>query len=257
MWAGLRRTALGRALLSPTVPPLAPLLLLALAARQALRIEELQAGAGRGGGGTTSGLDGYWAPDLRPLEYGAEQGALSTALQIAKWPFDRNWAHLTYDCRGKDCGVERFLIEVGANRRDVLQDEYPLAASKAFVLTFEPLLDKYAWLLQRHTEQDRISPPGRQHRRGLALPMAVGCAGRATFHVPDIDGCASVLPPTGTKELLAAQRTAVAQGGPKWKRMVSDLCAEARPPPHPRPNALRRRAAQAAEGLGPCCLLQT
>ena len=73
-------------------------------------------------------------------------------------------------------------------------------------LTFEPLLDKYAWLLQRHTEQDRISPPGRQHRRGLVLPMAVGCAGRATFHVPDIDGCASVLPPTGTKELLAAQR---------------------------------------------------
>ena len=63
----------------------------------------------------------------------------------------------------------------------------------------------------------------------MIAATTIGCAGRATFHVPDIDGCASVLPPTGTKELLAAQRTAVARGGPKWKRMVSDLCAEARP----------------------------
>ena len=197
-------------------------LVLPLALLYVIAVQHAQQQAG---GGWQAGSTGA------PLEYDESLGALSAPLQIAKWPFERNWAHLTEGCEGADCGVEKILIEVGANRRDVLQDEFPggLAGSKAFVLTFEPLVDKWGWLLQRNAEQDRISPPGRQHRRGLALPMAVGCEGRATFHVPDIDGCSSVLPPSGSKVLLDQQAAATGADGKeslKWKRIVSDLCAE-------------------------------
>ena len=87
-------------------------------------------------------------------------------------------------------------------QHDVLQDEYPLAASKAFVLTFEPLLDKYAVLLARGTKRfhgagslDQAVPLAHHHQRGVVLPIAVSPAHgsrMATINVSRIAGCSSL-----------------------------------------------------------------
>lgn len=91
-----------------------------------------QHGRQQAGGGWQAGATGA------PLEYDDALGALSTPLQIAKWPFERNWAHLTEGCEGDDCGVEKILLEVGANRRDVLQVPRFHPIPGTFQFTFFP-----------------------------------------------------------------------------------------------------------------------
>lgn len=69
----------------------------------------------------------------------------------------------------------------------------------AFLLAFEPLLDKYAVLLARGTTRyhgtkaDRAVPIGHHHQRGVVLPLAVSATGGVhNFSVQAIAGCSSL-----------------------------------------------------------------
>ena len=102
------------------------------------------------------------------------------------------------------------VLEIGANSRDTLDSlllpkspkEMSSAVSwpnaHAFLVTFEPLLDKYATLLSRHSRPDHRSPLGYHHKRGVVLPFAVApseaVGGVAELKLSGrMDGCASLL----------------------------------------------------------------
>ncbi|CAD7934124.1 unnamed protein product [Amoebophrya sp. A25] len=118
------------------------------------------------------------------------------------------------------------FIEIGANSRNLLMDEsyhWQHSRESAFLVSFEPLLDKWALLLSLHRGGHDSQGPGRVHDRALAFPLAVGpCRGdhsqeqfnKATtftssstrtssssvfdyvsFNVMDLDGLSSMLQP--------------------------------------------------------------
>eukprot|EP00931_Biecheleriopsis_adriatica_P061353 TRINITY_DN36890_c0_g1_i1.p1 TRINITY_DN36890_c0_g1~~TRINITY_DN36890_c0_g1_i1.p1 ORF type:complete len:293 (+),score=48.80 TRINITY_DN36890_c0_g1_i1:36-914(+) len=121
-----------------------------------------------------------------------DEHAIYAEVQVASLPFERNFEHL------KDGVPKRFWIEVGANAYNNVQD-YEDFGDGDFVLSFEPLLDKYAYLLNRF-KADRDGQRHRlgfQHERGLAFPFAVGCNGVATLSVTDHDMCSSLFSMSG------------------------------------------------------------
>lgn len=79
----------------------------------------------------------------------------------------------------------RFILEIGSNSRNLVQEEsQPFILGRSmFLLSFEPLLDKYAHLLRRFAPHTPPTSPARdfartygfQHPRGMAFPFAVGC----------------------------------------------------------------------------------
>jgi len=90
----------------------------------------------------------------------------------------------------------KVLIELGANSvytvRDTLlkQPEF----KRHFVLSFEPLLDKYAANLAARSKAVMRASLGHHHRRGIVLPLAIGPhEGMQELMVSDIDGCSSLL----------------------------------------------------------------
>lgn len=63
----------------------------------------------------------------------------------------------------------------------------------AFLVSFEPLLDKWATLLARNTRSRHAGQLGHHHPRGVALPFAVSDhEGFSDFHVSPRDGCSSL-----------------------------------------------------------------
>ena len=115
-------------------------------------------------------------------------------VQVAHLPFERNWQHLKDD-------PFHFFLEVGANNHELERDFLEpllLDASGGFLVSFEPLLDKYGFLLSYRGENyPFFGNLGLQHRRALVLPHAVNtCKGPiATFHVSPLDGCSSLRAP--------------------------------------------------------------
>ena len=113
-------------------------------------------------------------------------------------PFERNWQHLAVD-------PFFFFLEVGANNHELerdflepmLQDRSGFGNAGGFLISFEPLLDKYGFLLAYGAPSMHFANLGLQHRRTLVLPYAVStCDGpTATFHVAPIDGCSSLRAP--------------------------------------------------------------
>ena len=88
------------------------------------------------------------------------------------------------------------VLEVGANTRNTLDRELLPHEPRAFLITFEPLLDKYASLLARNSLPDRRTPLGFHHPRAIALPFAVSGEANAMreFKISGrTDGCASLL----------------------------------------------------------------
>ena len=84
-------------------------------------------------------------------------------------------------------------IDVGVNR-DVLTK----VPNNTFVIAFEPLLDKYARHIggfqQAPNRRSDWVPLGHYSRQGIILPFALSPQeGEATFHVPGLDGCSSLL----------------------------------------------------------------
>ena len=93
------------------------------------------------------------------------------------------------------------VLEIGANTRNTLDRELLPYEPTAFLITFEPLLDKYASLLSRNSRPDTLTPLGRHHPRALALPFAVSADANALreFKISGAtDGCASLLDPVSS-----------------------------------------------------------
>ena len=72
--------------------------------------------------------------------------------------------------------------------------------SHSFLVSFEPLLDKWATLLSRNSRSRHAGRLGHHHERGVALPFAVSDHnGFADFHVSPRDGCSSLREPQQPK----------------------------------------------------------
>lgn len=71
----------------------------------------------------------------------------------------------------------RVLLEIGSSDRDTLDVDLLPTMPDAFLVTFEPLVDKYARALGRREDAaravDGYEPLGQHHARGIVLPIAV------------------------------------------------------------------------------------
>ena len=108
--------------------------------------------------------------------------------------------------------TEYVMLEIGCSDWDTLDEtELDKHAGRGFLVSFEPLLDKYAVLLARGTKRyhgtqhDMAVPLGHHHRHGVVLPLAVSPGGGpVNITVHKRAGCSS---------LLRANRTATATWG--------------------------------------------
>ena len=99
-------------------------------------------------------------------------------------------------------GVTSVMMEIGCSDFDTLDTQLSRPSkNQSFLLSFEPLLDKYAVLLARRTgrfhgaSRDRSVPLGHHHPRGVILPLAVTpYGGPINFSVAKTAGCSSMLP---------------------------------------------------------------
>lgn len=96
--------------------------------------------------------------------------------------------------------VNKIILEIGCSDRDTADNDILPYHPNAFLVSFEPLLDKYSVLLARGTERyhnhttDMAVPLGHHHKRGVILPVAISPDGGAkTFHVSRVAGCSSLL----------------------------------------------------------------
>ncbi|CAK9013540.1 unnamed protein product [Durusdinium trenchii] len=151
---------------------------------------------------------------------------LFAPIQVAHWPFQRNWQHLPWE-------PSHFFLEVGANNHELEREQLePLLQDgpNGFLVSFEPLLDKYSYLISFSSgggaENNAAVNLGLQHRRGLALPYAIGdkCGAESTavFHVTSLDGCSSLRAPTPDFE-KENQRAGIS--GMSWPRWVVERCS--------------------------------
>ncbi|CAE7942205.1 unnamed protein product [Symbiodinium necroappetens] len=139
---------------------------------------------------------------------------LVAPLQVAPVPFSKNWAHLE--------APTEFMLEVGTNNVILLRDSLP-PTDRRFLLSFEPLLDKYADLITSWpsvVNSDEASTIGAHYSRGVMLPYAVGCPASdevALFHVGLADVCSS---------LLNISEGFRGQGWSHWFKDLKDTCAK-------------------------------
>lgn len=109
--------------------------------------------------------------------------------------------------------ITDLAVEMGCSDLNTLDEQLLPQAPNTFLISFEPMVDKYAVLLSRAAErfyvnsrklpsnlgevvrkQNHFSPIGQHHPRGMVLPFAVSEAGGpATFHVSRTAGCSSLL----------------------------------------------------------------
>ena len=74
-------------------------------------------------------------------------------------------------------GADKVFLEVGSSDRNTLDTELLPAHPDGYLVTCEPLLDKYARALSRRAPQSEVfdlhEPLGQHHSRGLILPIAI------------------------------------------------------------------------------------
>ena len=93
------------------------------------------------------------------------------------------------------------LMEVGAGDYKTWDGRVLEYYPTDFLISFEPLLDKYSVLLSRghanalgNRTRDKTTPLGQHHSRGVVLPLAVSrSGGEQTMHVAQTAGCSSLL----------------------------------------------------------------
>lgn len=93
---------------------------------------------------------------------------------------------------------KKIAIEVGANDRNTLDQEYLPKHTDTFLLAFEPIVDKYARLMSRFERgADRFQPLGYHNNRGMVFPMAVvkpeDEGTMMSFTMSGVDGCSSLM----------------------------------------------------------------
>lgn len=85
------------------------------------------------------------------------------------------------------------LIEIGTNAFDTWDQQVLPKQPGAFLVAFEPLVDKWSMLLARNSRAKIVSPLGWHHARGVILPFAVSeRQGVVPFYVSPRDGCSSL-----------------------------------------------------------------
>lgn len=96
--------------------------------------------------------------------------------------------------------TDGIIMEIGCSDRNTADNEILPFYPKSFLISFEPMLDKYSVLMSRGTERfhsnqrDKSVPLGRHHPRGVVLPFAVApVGGQYQFYVSAIAGCSSLL----------------------------------------------------------------
>ena len=98
------------------------------------------------------------------------------------------------------------FLEIGSSDRNTMDAELLPQLPNAFLVTAEPLLDKYARALGRRRPASRVhdalEPLGQHHDRGFVLPVAVapisgdGDGELREFRVGPNSGCSSLFSPT-------------------------------------------------------------
>lgn len=93
-------------------------------------------------------------------------------------------------------GASPIYLEIGTSDRNTADEELLPHSNTSFLVSFEPVIDKYARGLARDPQWrgDHFQPLGHHHRRGLVLPFAVGpSVGIQTLRVGSNSGCSSLL----------------------------------------------------------------
>lgn len=93
---------------------------------------------------------------------------------------------------------KKVAIEVGANDRDTMDTEYLPSNTDTFLITFEPILDKYATLMARFPRgKDKFQPLGYHNPRGMVFPIAIvrqeDEGKMMSFTMSGVDGCSSLM----------------------------------------------------------------
>ncbi len=121
--------------------------------------------------------------------------------------------------------TEYALVEIGCSDWDTLDEtELDRHRGRGFLVSFEPLLDKYAVLLARGTKRyhgtqhDMAVPLAHHHRSGVVLPLAVSPrGGPVNITVHKRAGCSS---------LLRTNRTAVSTWGRLCRHVLENRRVE-------------------------------
>ena len=121
--------------------------------------------------------------------YERTENALFATPQVAS--LDSGKILVNPDTRG-------LIVEIGCSDRNTTDDELLPEYPDAFLVAFEPMLDKYAVLLSRGAKRlpgrPVDQPIGRHHPRGLVLPLAVSLSGgHVPMHISKTAGCSSLL----------------------------------------------------------------
>ena len=128
-------------------------------------------------------------------------------------------------------GTSSVLVEIGASDLNTMDEQELPSYPHSFLVSFEPLLDKYALLLakgHRHfaggVRDVGGIPLGHHHPRGVALPLAVSPnGGPVNFTVSQVAGCSSMarVDPANSfankacKSAVETRRVASAQSPPR------------------------------------------
>ena len=113
-----------------------------------------------------------------------KSGALTVPLHVLQMPGGR----LPVPNRTRE-----LLVEIGTNAFDTWDTQVLPKRPGAFLVAFEPLVDKWALLLSRNARARVVGALGWHHPRGIILPFAISDrAGVVPFYVSPRDGCSSL-----------------------------------------------------------------
>ena len=113
--------------------------------------------------------------------------------------------------------TRELLVEIGCSDFNTLDETLLEKRQGAYLVAFEPMMDKYAVLLSRGSQrmidpsmpppggrhikrlgQDQAIPLGQHHPRGVVLPLAVSQqGGPAPMRITKVAGCSSLSAPSG------------------------------------------------------------
>ena len=143
-----------------------------------------------------------------PFHLDPASGALSVPLHVL---------HMSSDGRiPVPNSTKELFVEIGTNAFDTWDMQLLPKHPDAFLVAFEPLVDKWALLLARNARARVVGHLGWHHERGVILPFAVSDhEGVVPFYVSPRDGCSSL------------RRTHTPQhGGWKSNGFVTRACAK-------------------------------
>ena len=104
--------------------------------------------------------------------------------------------------------TKELLIEIGTNAFDTWDQQVLPRQPHAFLVAFEPLVDKWSLMLARNARARVVGELGWHNARGIILPFAVSDrAGVVPFYVSHADGCSLAAQDAPTRaRRLADQR---------------------------------------------------